>query len=95
MRVKICHIYHLWRPMRLGIRMDYTIGPDEDMSMGVVRAVSTRERCKPTSLPPLVESVDPDALNSLFAGPRDADAARPLTASFLYSSSQVTVHPDN
>lgn len=39
-----------------------------DLAFAVVDSVSAAENATPTELPPLYETIDPDALNALFAG---------------------------
>lgn len=71
--------------------MEYEIGAGESVSTAVVRAVSAVEGRDPGSLRPLVDVLDPDALDILF-GPRDDGTPRPggrLT--FVYSKCWVTV----
>lgn len=71
--------------------MEYEIGPDESVSVAVVRAVSAVEDRDPMSLRPLTEVLDPDALDSLF-GPRGNGDPRPGgSLSFVYSECRVTV----
>jgi hypothetical protein len=71
--------------------MEYDIGASEAVSTAVVRAVSALEDRKPQSLRPLVEILDPDALDSLFEA-RGKGTARPGgRLSFVYSNCQVTI----
>ena len=71
--------------------MEYEIGPDESVSTAVVRAVSAVEGREPSSLRPLSDVLDPDALDALFE-PRSN--GRPRTGgqlSFIYSDCVVTI----
>lgn len=71
--------------------MEYEIGTDEPISTAVVRAVSAVEGRDPTSLRPLAEVLDPDALDILF-GPQADGTPRPGgRLSFVYSACRVTV----
>jgi hypothetical protein len=71
--------------------VEYEIGAEESVSAIVVRAVSALEGREPSSLPPLSEVLDPDALDAMFE-PRSN--GRPRTGgqlSFVYSSCVVTI----
>ena len=71
--------------------VEYEVGPDESVSLAVVRAVSAVEGREPDSLPPLADVLGPDALDGLFA-PRSAGAARTGgRISFVYSRCSVTI----
>lgn len=58
----------------------------ELVSTNVVLSVAAIENAEPTELPPLASTVDPDALDSLFA---DGVSGR---ISFSYAGYDVTVH---
>jgi hypothetical protein len=58
----------------------------ELMSTNVVLSVAAIENAKPTELPPLASTIDPDALDSLFA---DGVTGR---ISFTYAGYDVTIH---
>jgi len=47
---------------------DQSVAP----SVAVIEAVGAVSNSEPTELPPLVETIDPDALNSLFNSPDSA-----------------------
>jgi len=67
------------------------IGPEESIGVAVAFAVSAAERRPPESLPPLADTLDPDALNALFGG-RTGDPERgAVRVSFPLSDSLVTV----
>lgn len=57
-------------------------------STNVVLSVAAIEGTEPTSLPPLATTIDPDALDSLFAGGVRG------RISFQYTGYEVTVHSD-
>lgn len=65
------------------------VGGDEAVSTAVVEAVSEASETSVVDLPPLYESVDPDALDTLFSGEQTPDC---LT--FEYAGYLVTVHDD-
>jgi hypothetical protein len=46
----------------------YTLGADETHSEGVYNVVAMAKDCSPLELPPLAETIDPDALDALLAG---------------------------
>lgn len=62
-------------------------GTNEDVIYDVVNAVATRERVDPTDLPPLGETVDPDALSRLV----DTRSDQSITVEFTYRGYDVTV----
>lgn len=74
--------------------MEYEIAPDEALSVAAVTAVSSVENCPITSLPPLNESIDPDALDKLFASRGEGATGRLDEVSFRFSDSLVTVDND-
>jgi hypothetical protein len=64
----------------------------EDPSSSVIAAVADEVGIDPSELPePLYEAVDPDALDSLFAG---TDSG-PGSVTFLYCGCEVTVTSDD
>ena len=56
----------------------------------VVEEVSTAEGVSPSSLPPLYDAVDPEALETLLTSTRDGQSA-PVRVSFPYEGYTVTV----
>jgi hypothetical protein len=60
-------------------------------SAAVIEAVATAEDADPSALPPLYDSVDPDALNRLFDGPSEK---RPGRLVFGYAGWDVFVGDD-
>lgn len=71
--------------------MPYSPGPDETVGDAVIRAVSEFEDRPPSELPQLSKTVDPDALETLFApeshGMDDFDG----TISITYDRSTVYI----
>lgn len=63
---------------------------DRAPSTAVVTAVAAVEDAAPTDLPPLYESIDPQALDRLVASAAGAE----LRLAFEYAGYQVTVHAD-
>ena len=68
--------------------MQYRVGTNEQVSHAVIQAVSDFEECPPTSLPPLQETIDVEALNRVFDSERDGKRC----LSFSYSNSHITIH---
>lgn len=59
------------------------------LSEAIVTAVAEREDAAPTEVPPLYDTIDPDALDRLF------DGRRPGEVTFEYAGYEVTVRgPD-
>jgi len=71
--------------------MEYEIGADEAVSTVVVRAVSAVEVRDPLSLRPLVEILDPDALDTLFGARTDGTPRPGGRLTFVYGKCRVTV----
>ena len=71
--------------------MEYEIGPDERVSVAVVRAVSAMEGRRQTALQPIAEVVDPDALVDLFDTRAGGTARTGGRVTLVYSDCQVTV----
>lgn len=67
--------------------------PDAESSAVVVTVVETVAAVSgsdPTAMPPLYDTVDPEALTALVASARD----RPVEISFTYEACRVTVSSD-
>lgn len=64
---------------------------DEPVSAAVIQAVAKEKGVEPTELPPLSESVDPDALNELVVRSRDGSTS-PIDVVFCYAGCTVYVH---
>lgn len=74
-----------------GMSIERTIGK-ETPSMAVVSAVADLTGTEPSELDPLYETIDPDALNSLFQGSQaDGPHARGQV-SFSVAGCKVVVH---
>lgn len=71
--------------------MEHDIAPDEPISKAVIRAVSAIEGKEPSSITPLADVVDPDALNALFATRTEGTPRTGGRVSFVYSQSRVTI----
>lgn len=71
--------------------VEYEIDPDESVSMAVIRAVSAVIGCEPTSLPPLGDVVDPDALETLFDRQYDGVSRTGGRLSFVYCGCYLTI----
>lgn len=71
--------------------MEYDIEGDESVSTAVVCAVSAVEGREPTSLRPLADVLDPDALDSLFGAQHDGAPRQGGRLSFVYSKCRVTI----
>ena len=65
-------------------------GFDGDVSVAVVTAIATKRGVEPTELPPLYESIDPDALDALFA-PTRSGGPRRGRLEFTYDGHEVAV----
>lgn len=65
------------------------VDDDERVSDAVVRLVAAVETCDPLELAPLGNSVDPDAIDAVFAAPEGTDRKR--TVAFTYLGYTVTV----
>jgi hypothetical protein len=63
----------------------------KSVSEVVVEAVSATENSPPTSLPPLYNTVDPDALDMIFKETENDTSDRIGYISFQYSDSVVTI----
>ena len=71
--------------------MGHEVASDESISEAVILAVSDFEGRDPSSLRPLSDVLDPDALDAIFR-PQAADVPRTGgSLSFIYSNSRVTV----
>ncbi|ADB59615.1 hypothetical protein Htur_0718 [Haloterrigena turkmenica DSM 5511] len=65
-------------------------GFDGDISIAVVTAIAAKRGVEPTELPPLYESIDPDALDALFA-PTRTGGPRRGRLEFTYDGHAVVV----
>ena len=71
--------------------MEYEIAPDESVSTAVVHAVSAVEGREPSSLRPLSDVLDPDALDTLFEPRSNGRPRIGGQLSFIYSDCVVTI----
>ncbi|WP_227131454.1 HalOD1 output domain-containing protein [Halorubellus salinus] len=69
-------------------------GGDVPPSQRVLRTVASLLNVDSLELPPLYESVDPDALDALFAEPDGLSGTRTGTLSFAYAGCTVFVDGD-
>lgn len=67
----------------------YTLDADEPPSEGVYSVVAVMEDCSALDLPPLAETIDPDALDSLLKGNSGSEEV-----SFHYCGYEVTATSD-
>lgn len=67
----------------------YTLDGDETPSEGVYSAVAAVKECSPLELPPLAETIDPDALDTALTNER-----QPAEISLRYCAYAVDVTPD-
>lgn len=61
-------------------------------SMAVIETVAIALDCEPTTIAPLYESIDPDALDALLRQNGSLATANDVTVSFVVADRQVTVH---
>ena len=71
--------------------MDYEIDGTESLTEAVVRAVSAVHGCKPETLRPLAEVLDPDALNMIFDGRGNGNPRLGGRISFIYSDCRISI----
>lgn len=71
--------------------MEYEIESEESVSQAVVRAVSAATGSDPTSIRPLADVLDPDALDALFAPRGNGQQRIGGELSFVYNECRVTV----
>lgn len=71
------------------------VGEDDDRSPSeaVAEVVASAEESTPTQLPPLYESIDPDALDQLVSGDSPPDSS-PLVVQFSHAGWNVFVRGD-
>ena len=71
--------------------LTYEVTGGERLSDGVVAAVAAVSDTDPTAMDPLAESVDPDALDALFAAKYDGTPRATGSVRLSYSSYDVVV----
>ena len=64
------------------------------LSTTVVTAVAKAADTDPTSLPPLYEAIDPDALDKLLGGGLGSSGSQDGYLTFTYADHSITVHAD-
>lgn len=80
--------------MRDETRFTYDVDESESTSTAVVRAVACVRNRRPTELPPLHDSVDPDALDGLFSTAECERASVGTCVSFDYDDCKIGVSSD-
>lgn len=71
--------------------METEIGPHESVRAAVVRSVSAVEGCEPSTLGPLTDVLNPNALDTLFDSQPDGKPRTGGCLSFIYSHCRVTI----
>lgn len=66
----------------------YTIEEDKPLSLAVIECIAEVDGGDPETLPPLYESIDPEALNSLFRNRSTGEVT------FTYLDYEITVTSD-
>lgn len=73
---------------------DSTDSGDFSITETVVEEVADAEEVGPLELPPLHDSIDPDALESLLSGRASGDHSAAIEVKFMYCGYAVTVASD-
>ena len=68
--------------------------PGESICSTIVNQIAVHEGIEPLELPPLYDSVDPDALNDVFT-PTKTGVSRTGTISFSYCGYSIVVDVDD
>jgi len=71
--------------------MKYQLEEDEEVGTAIIHAISVFKDCSPTSLPPLQETVNVDALNKLVHSKSNSNPQ----ISFLYNNIQVSIQDEH
>lgn len=66
----------------------------ESLSIAVIEAVAEAEGVDPIDLRPLYDSIDPDALDSLFRFRLDGGLAADAHLVFAYHDYEISIHDD-
>jgi hypothetical protein len=74
--------------------LTYEVNDDEELSEGVVSAVAAVSNTDPAVMEPLARSIDPDALNALFADQYDGTPRESGTARFAFLGYELVVTGD-
>lgn len=71
-----------------------SVDPDSDtpLAVAIVQALAAITQSDPLQLEPLVEYIDPEALERMYTADRSTSATRPAV-SFSYADHQITVEP--
>lgn len=84
------------------VAMNTMVAPDEEspnederLSIRVINAIAEHEGTTPTEIRPvLYDTIDPDALDSLFSATHQGDTRADGNVEFRYGPHRVTVHSD-
>lgn len=71
--------------------MNATLGPDDSVSSVVTRSVCELEGCRLTDLPPLQETLDVDAVETLVCSATNKTPTFDGSITFEYSDSQIAI----
>lgn len=71
--------------------LTYEVNDDEDLSEGVVSAVAAVSDTDPAAMDPLAKSIDPDALDALFADRYDGTPRGTGMAKFAFLDYELVV----
>lgn len=74
--------------------LTYEVNDDEDPSEAVVSAVAAVSDADPAAMEPLAESIDPDALDALFADRYDGTPRANGAARFAFLGYELVVSGD-
>ena len=74
--------------------MERTVAADRSVSHTLMTAVAEVEGCCPTDLPPLHDTLDADALDTLFSGGTSCSPQFEGSLTLEYSDSSVTIRSD-
>ncbi|NEU55879.1 HalOD1 output domain-containing protein [Halorussus sp. MSC15.2] len=76
---------------RRGTVLSYEVNEDERTSEGVVAAVAAAADADPVQMDPLAATIDPDALDALFASHHDGTPRNAGRAQFSFFGYEVVV----
>lgn len=69
----------------------YNIEEDESMTHAVIQAVASLLDNNPRELPPLYDSVDPEALNAIFSHRDQSSQLQGTEIKFTYLEQEITI----
>lgn len=75
-------------------RTQHQFVDDTLVSTSVVTAVARAHGVHPTDLPPLFDTIDPEALDALVTHHVERSSRTDLVVTFVYEGCEVTVHGD-